>query len=73
MIGYFLKREGVTNNILGKRYPSFFIIFCNSRLIVYAETGMSPVHKFLDYVIVYFPFLFQHLKDVCAKNILKEF
>src|SRR3990167_9236036 len=34
---------------------------------------MSPVHKFLDYVIIYLPFFFEHVEDFCAKYFFKGF
>ena len=51
MIGYFLKREGIADNILCQGFPSILIISCHSRLIVCTKAGMLPVHKFVDYVI----------------------
>ena len=51
IIGQLLKGEGVTNNILGERHPSFFVISCNPCHIVNAETGVAPIHKFLDKVL----------------------
>ncbi len=71
--GQLLKGEGVANDVLGKRNPSFIIVFCNPRLVVNAEAGVSPASEFLDYVIINFSFFFKHGKDFCAKYFLKQF
>ena len=57
-ISQLFEGEGIAENILCQGLPPFLIVSCDSYPVVYAEAGMSPLHKFIDEIIVYLPLLF---------------
>lgn len=48
------KREGIADDMLWYGFLSLFIVSGNTWTIVHTEAGMSPTHKFVDWIIIYF-------------------